>query len=168
MGRKILKFFKKKVTEIRSDRLYVVILKSIKMLAATLMGQQTRCLQGLGRQVLSPNSNKVPKNSLVPSQYLATTAINNHGSGDHVKMWSAERLVSVVQIPGLIVAFFCTVAVLHSHWGLEAIVVDYIRPSLFGGSTLIPNMAQSAVWLLSLATLAGLYYFNYTDVGIVN
>ena len=52
--------------------------------------------------------------------------------------------------------------------GLEAIVVDYIRPSLFGGSTLIPNMAQSAVWILSLATLAGLYYFNYTDVGIVN
>ena len=52
--------------------------------------------------------------------------------------------------------------------GLEAIVVDYIRPSLFGGSTIIPNMAQSAVWLLSLATLAGLYYFNYTDVGIVN
>ena len=56
------------------------------MLAATLMRQQSRCLQGLGRQVLSPNSNKVPKNSLVPSQYLATTAINNHGSGDHVKM----------------------------------------------------------------------------------
>jgi len=148
------------------------------MLAATLMRQQSRCLQGLGRQVLSPNSNKVPKNSLVPSQYLATTAINNHGSGDHVKMWSAERLVSVAQIPGLIVPFlwttpatdalFCTVAVLHSHWGLEAIVVDYIRPSLFGGSTLIPNMAQSAVWILSLATLAGLYYFNYTDVGIVN
>ena len=96
------------------------------MLAATLMRQQSRCLQGLGRQILSPNS-KVPKNSLVPSQYLATTAIKNHGSGDHVKMWSAERLVSVAQIPGLIVPFlwttpatdaiFCTVAVLHSHWG---------------------------------------------------
>ena len=24
-------------------------------------------------------------------------------------------------------ALFCTLAVLHSHWGIEAIVVDYIR-----------------------------------------
>ena len=37
-------------------------------------------------------------------------------------------------------ALFCTLAVLHSHWGVEAIVVDYIRPSLFGGSTFIPNL----------------------------
>ena len=51
--------------------------------------------------------------------------------------------------------------------GVEAIVVDYIRPSLFGGKTLIPNIAQGAVWLLSGVTLGGLYYFNYTDVGIV-
>ena len=50
---------------------------------------------------------------------------------------------------------------------MEAIVVDYIRPSLFGGKTLIPNIAQGAVWLLSGVTLGGLYYFNYTDVGIV-
>ena len=137
------------MTEIRSDRLYVVILKSIKMLAATLMRQQSRCLQGLGRQVLSPNSNKVPKNSLIPSQYLATTAVNNHGSGDHVKMWSAERLVSVVQIPGLIVPFlwttpatdalFCTVAVLHSHWGkyldydtTREGIIEIVRPGKKG------------------------------------
>ena len=46
-------------------------------------------------------------------------------------------------------------------------MVDYIRPSLFGGKTLIPNIAQGAVWLLSGVTLGGLYYFNYTDVGIV-
>ena len=37
-------------------------------------------------------------------------------------------------------AMFCTLAVLHSHWGIEAIVVDYIRPALFGGSTFIPNL----------------------------
>ena len=56
-------------------------------------------------------------------------------------------------------AVFCTLAVLHSHWGIEAIVVDYIRwgttttstlevsftchltrPVLFGGSTTIPNI----------------------------
>ncbi len=47
-------------------------------------------------------------------------------------------------------------------------MVDYIRPSLFGGSTVIPNITQGLVWLLSAITLGGLYYFNYTDVGIVN
>ena len=52
--------------------------------------------------------------------------------------------------------------------GIEAIVVDYVRPSLFGGSTVIPNIAQALVWALSVFTLGGLYYFNYTDVGLVN
>lgn len=55
-----------------------------------------------------------------------------------------------------------------SRLGIEAIVVDYIRPSLFGGSTTIPNIAQAGVWFLSAVTLGGLFYFNYTDVGIVN
>ena len=59
-------------------------------------------------------------------------------------------------------------SVLHSHWGVEAIVVDYIRPALFGGNTIIPNIAQALVWALSAFTLGALYYFNYTDVGIVN
>ena len=52
--------------------------------------------------------------------------------------------------------------------GIEAIVVDYIRPALFGGKTLIPNICQGAVWVLSAFTLGALYYFNYTDVGLVN
>jgi succinate dehydrogenase (ubiquinone) membrane anchor subunit len=47
-------------------------------------------------------------------------------------------------------------------------VVDYIRPVLFGGKTLIPNICQGLVWVVSAFTLGALYYFNYTDVGIVN
>ncbi|TRY76972.1 hypothetical protein TCAL_11561 [Tigriopus californicus] len=99
-------------------------------------------------------------------------------SSDHVKLWTAERLVSLGQIPAFILplmitnpvtdAIFCTLLVLHSHWGIEAIVVDYIRPSLFGGKTLIPNIAQGLVWVFSAVTLGALYYFNYTDVGVVN
>ena len=59
-------------------------------------------------------------------------------------------ICSFLQVPAVILPFlyttpltdalFCTLAVLHSHWGVEAIVVDYIRPSLFGGSTFIPNL----------------------------
>ncbi len=46
-------------------------------------------------------------------------------------------------------------------------MVDYIRPVLFGGKTLIPKICQGLVWVLSAVTLGGLYYFNYTDVGII-
>lgn len=142
------------------------------------MRQHSKCLAGLSRQILSQQTVKLPKNSLVPSQYLATSAVVKSGSGDHAKMWTAEKVVSLIQIPALVVPFmwttpvtdalFCTLAVLHSHWGVEAIVVDYIRPSLFGGKTLIPNICQGLVWFLSGLTLGGLYYFNYTDVGIIN
>merc|ERR1739842_204869 len=94
------------------------------------------------------------------------------------KMWSAERFVSLAQVPACIVPFvvttpltdamFCTLAVLHSHWGIEAIVEDYIRPSLFNGSTVIPNIAVGLVWALSAFTRGARDYFAYTDVGIVN
>eukprot|EP00093_Oithona_nana_P005953 05953.XXX_8684_9607_1 [CDS] Oithona nana genome sequencing. len=144
------------------------------MLATTLMRQQLRCMQNMviKKPLLTANGSLVGK-----QQLLATSAVNR-SSGDHVRMWTMERGVSVLQIPALIVPFihttfltdaiFCTLAVLHSHWGVEAIVVDYIRPSLFNGSTTIPNIAQGCVWALSIITLAGLYYFNYTDVGIIN
>jgi len=108
---------------------------------------------------------------------LSTTAVRASG-GDHVKLWTAERAVSALIIPGFIGPFLyttpatdallCTLSVLHSHWGVEAIVVDYIRPSLFGGSNVIPNLAQALVWALSAFTLGALYYFNYTDIGVVN
>eukprot|EP00088_Acartia_fossae_P019371 TRINITY_DN21304_c0_g1_i1.p1 TRINITY_DN21304_c0_g1~~TRINITY_DN21304_c0_g1_i1.p1 ORF type:complete len:160 (-),score=34.48 TRINITY_DN21304_c0_g1_i1:813-1265(-) len=119
----------------------------------------------------------IPSTQHLPVTSFSTT-LSKRSSGDHVKMWTAERLVSIAQIPICIVPFmwtnpindaiFCTLAVLHSHWGIEAIVVDYIRPSLFNGSTVIPNIAVSLVWALSAFTLGALYYFNYTDVGIIN
>jgi len=123
-------------------------------------------------QLLAASAAAVPSHKT----QLSTTAVR--ASGDHVKLWTAERAVSAIMIPGFIVPFMwttpamdallCTLSVLHSHWGVEAIVVDYIRPSLFGGSTVIPNMAQALVWALSAFTLGALYYFNYTDVGVVN
>merc|ERR1712029_915113 len=99
---------------------------------------------------------------------LSTTAVRS--SGDHVKLWTAERAVSAIIIPGFIGPFLYTTPLTDAilctfHWGVEAIVVDYIRPSLFGGSTVIPNLAQA---LVSALTLGALYYFNYADIGLVN
>ena len=100
------------------------------MLASSLMRQQIRCIQNVNKQALF----KAPKttSTLVPAQFLATTAVQR-SSGDHVKMWTAERAVSVAQIPALLVPFmwttpmtdaiFCTLAVLHSHWGKFSLVI---------------------------------------------
>ena len=95
------------------------------MLASSLFRQQAiRC----GLKNFNKNQtliSKIPKtsSSLIPSHFLATTAVQR--SGDHVKFLTAERFVSLEQIPALIVPFvwtnfgtdvaFCTLAVLHSH-----------------------------------------------------
>merc|ERR1712107_354485 len=85
------------------------------------------------------------------SDSLFATSSVRPSSGDHVKMWTAERAVSLAQVPACIVPFmyttpltdaiFCTLAVLHSHWGVEAIVVDYIRPA---SSVAAPSFLTSA------------------------
>lgn len=43
-------------------------------------------------------------------------------------------------------------------------VIDYVRPILFG--PLIPKISLVVVYILSAATLGGLLYFNYSDVGV--
>ncbi|KAL7645407.1 UNVERIFIED_CONTAM: hypothetical protein RMT77_003793 [Armadillidium vulgare] len=98
------------------------------------------------------------------------------GDQNHVMHWNAERILSLAllgTIPSAFVisnpvteyllAFLLTV---HAHWGIEAIVCDYVRSSVFGN--FIPKFAMALVYGLSSLTLGGLIYFIYTDVGIIN
>jgi succinate dehydrogenase (ubiquinone) membrane anchor subunit len=98
-----------------------------------------------------------------------------HSSGDHSKLWGIERMVSAgllalipaslaLPIPGADYALALAL-VAHVHWGVEAIVVDYIRPSIFGAT--IPKISVALLFMLSALSLSGLLYFNYTDVGMV-
>merc|ERR1712012_1488982 len=115
--------------------------KEIKMLATTLMRQQLRCMQNMvgKKPLLIGNGTLVPK----PRQFLATSAVNR-SSGDHVRMWTMERGVSVLQIPALIVPFIhttfwtdamsCTLAVLHSHWGKTCCPILHKRKAALSGS----------------------------------
>jgi succinate dehydrogenase (ubiquinone) membrane anchor subunit len=50
--------------------------------------------------------------------------------------------------------------------GIETIVVDYLRPKIVGAT--VAKMGVALVYLISAFTLGGLFYFNYSDVGIVN
>ena len=46
----------------------------------------------------------------------------------------------------------------------KAIVTDYVRPSIFG--PIIPKISVGLVYVLSVLSAAGLFIFNWTDVGI--
>lgn len=95
-------------------------------------------------------------------------------TGAHDGMWKAERYLSVGLLGTLPAAaiyphmmmdhFVALTLVAHTHWGLEAIVTDYIRPSVFGNT--IPKIAIALLYLSSSLALGGLCWFNYSDVGI--
>ena len=72
--------------------------------------------------------------TLVPARHFQTTASRASAGMDHGKLWTIERLVSLAQIPCFVVPFiatnpvtdaiFCTLLVIHSHWG-EILVNKY-------------------------------------------
>uniref|UniRef100_T1JMF3 Succinate dehydrogenase [ubiquinone] cytochrome b small subunit n=1 Tax=Strigamia maritima TaxID=126957 RepID=T1JMF3_STRMM len=109
--------------------------------------------------------------SLVPVRSQKSQAYKAH---DHRNLWTAEKVASFVLVPLLPLAIAAPSPILdysvaflvgmHTHWGLEAIVIDYIRPSIFGDT--IPKVSLGLLYLISAATVGGLCYFNYTDVGI--
>ena len=100
-----------------------------------------------------------------------TLSSNAH---DHSKMWVLEKAVSAGLLAVIPAAFIFPSPLLdyalalslvaHVHWGFEAIVVDYVRPVLFG--PVIPKVALGGLYVLSIVVLAGLFYLNYSDVGL--
>ncbi|XP_034833883.1 succinate dehydrogenase [ubiquinone] cytochrome b small subunit, mitochondrial-like isoform X2 [Maniola hyperantus] len=97
-------------------------------------------------------------------------------SQDHSKLWVIERVTSATLIPLIPLALIAPskildsalaiIMVAHSFWGLEAIAVDYVRASIFG--PVIPKIAIGLVYLISIATLGGLFYVITHDIGIAN
>lgn len=105
------------------------------------------------------------------SESVATSHGHNHSG-----IWKAERMLSLSLLGVVPVAFIfpsqimdsllVLSVVMHNHWGVEAMVVDYVRPSVFGA--VIPKLAIGGLYGFSIITLAGLFYFIFKDVGIVN
>lgn len=95
-------------------------------------------------------------------------------AGKHSTLWTVERAVSagLLAIVPAAIAFpsqpldviLAVSMVMHAHWGLEAVVTDYVRPILFGN--LVPKIAHIALLVFSVGTLAGLLYFIFNDIGI--
>jgi len=103
-------------------------------------------------------------------------SVRSCATGDHVKLWTAERALSAALlgvIPAAVLmptpameTLMALSLTLHSHWGVEAIVHDYIRPSVFGN--VIPKLSVVFVQFLSIMTFGSLCFFIYSDVGLIN
>ncbi|XP_034249583.1 succinate dehydrogenase [ubiquinone] cytochrome b small subunit, mitochondrial [Thrips palmi] len=126
-------------------------------------------LSGVSRQQLG-RTNQVQFFSVSPKSYSA-------GAGhSHSNLWTIERALSaalIVIIPAALASpnkLLDTIAavslVMHCHWGVEANVVDYIRPIIFGKT--IPKIALAGVYVLSIVTMAGLLQLIYNDIGFAN
>jgi succinate dehydrogenase (ubiquinone) membrane anchor subunit len=119
---------------------------------------------------------RVDASPILNKNFIESLGVRQSSHGSHSGLWTIERGVSAGLL-ALIPAAFMTnlpgmdyglalALVAHVHWGVEAIVIDYIRPNIFGAA--IPKIALLAVYLLSALSLGGLFYFNYTDVGVAN
>ncbi|XP_043937022.1 succinate dehydrogenase [ubiquinone] cytochrome b small subunit, mitochondrial [Protopterus annectens] len=126
-----------------------------------------RCL--LARPLVASGSNNKESPALLlsrihvsPNVYAVSKSASQH--------WRNEKALTVVLFSLFPAAFICpgpvvnyslsAVIALHSYWGLENIITDYVH----GSATF--KMAKVAILALSATTFAGLCYFNYSDVGI--
>ncbi|XP_057338372.1 succinate dehydrogenase [ubiquinone] cytochrome b small subunit, mitochondrial [Microplitis mediator] len=100
--------------------------------------------------------------------------IRSSSTGDHVRLWQLERIASaafIVLFPAcfllqnaVVDLLFSTLLVVHTHWGLEALIVDYARPAIVG--PILPKALMGLLYVISVATLAGLGALIYNGPGV--
>ncbi|XP_011315482.1 putative succinate dehydrogenase [ubiquinone] cytochrome b small subunit, mitochondrial [Fopius arisanus] len=115
------------------------------------------------------NSQKIGR-ALVPF----ANQLRASSTGDHVKLWQMERVVAaafIVLLPGILIVqnvvldgLFAALLVMHAHWGLEAVILDYARPAVVG--PVLPKILFAALYTMSIVTLAGLLALAYNGPGV--
>ncbi|KAJ8936609.1 hypothetical protein NQ314_012224 [Rhamnusium bicolor] len=136
----------------------------------------------LGSSTFSVNTTKpfsqllcqANRNLIASSKNKINLVATRGMSGDHSKMWTIEKIVSLSLLGVVPATFlvpntildnvFAVLVVAHFHWGLEACAIDYIRPIIFG--PVIPKLAIVLLYLISASTLGGLLYYNNNCIGI--
>ncbi|XP_014262073.1 succinate dehydrogenase [ubiquinone] cytochrome b small subunit, mitochondrial [Cimex lectularius] len=131
------------------------------------------------------NSSELLKKLSPPAQRVSltdalrpftTTSVKHSMGSDHGRMWSLEKYLSasMVVVAPLAVAFpnilfdliFAIATTMHVHWGVEAVVVDYVRPIIFG--KFIPKLSVMLVYVYSILLLFGLLNLTFRGKGIGN
>ncbi|XP_026332939.1 succinate dehydrogenase [ubiquinone] cytochrome b small subunit, mitochondrial isoform X2 [Hyposmocoma kahamanoa] len=95
---------------------------------------------------------------------------------DHSRLWVIERAVTAVMLGAIPAALIMpnkildsVVAILitaHSFWGLEAMVVEYLRVLVVG--EVVPKIAMAIVYILMVLQLGGLFYLIFNGGGMAN
>ncbi|XP_026666672.1 succinate dehydrogenase [ubiquinone] cytochrome b small subunit, mitochondrial isoform X2 [Ceratina calcarata] len=129
------------------------------------------------KQCLNYSTVNNGSNYLVPKTTIVSTQINRKlatVTGDHVRLWVFERLVSAglpITIPAalwtespILDGLMSLLVVMHTHWGLEAIIIDYARPSIVG--PVLPKILHLSLFILSAATLTGLFLLINNGPGV--
>ncbi|EDW83262.1 uncharacterized protein Dwil_GK22767 [Drosophila willistoni] len=114
--------------------------------------------------------------NVTPVSLMSAPCRMASSSSSHTALWTLERFVSAGLLAVIPAAFLAPSQVLdalmaisvviHTHWGVEAMVVDYLRPQVVGN--VVSKGAHAALIVLSVATLGGLFYFIKNDVGLAN
>ena len=97
----------------------------------------------------------------------SSATASSHNASLH---WNIERALAVgllAIIPGSLILesaatdyLLAASLTLHSHWGLQAILTDYVH-----GRTL-PKIVFAGLYAISALVFAGLCYFNFNDIGL--
>ncbi|CAH1365511.1 unnamed protein product, partial [Tenebrio molitor] len=98
------------------------------------------------KQYSSFNKNNVNLNVMLTKENNLLSPQMRLMSGDHSKMWPYKHLKFLL------------------FRGLEACVVDYVRPIIVGN--ILPKLTLGLLYLISATTLGGLIYYNVNDIGI--
>jgi len=144
-----------------------LLVRSSSKLPVLVSASRISCITATHSPVLSSNVN----NNVRP---ISVSPVRQSASGNHVTLWQAERLLSIGMLGIVPFSLACpsqtgdyllaVSLVMHSHWGLEAVVTDYVRENIFGG--FIPKAAHGLLLLFSAATLAGLCMMAYNNKGL--
>ncbi|KAH9642973.1 hypothetical protein HF086_013534 [Spodoptera exigua] len=119
-------------------------------------------------------SQQVLKYGSVRSFRTSPVSLSGEKPHDHSKLWVIEKGVAALMVPllplGLLIPnklFDSAIAILicaHSFWGLEAMVVEYVRVLLFG--PFLPKVAMGVVYFVTVTMLGGLFYLIFNDIGL--
>ncbi|KAG7297646.1 hypothetical protein JYU34_018358 [Plutella xylostella] len=155
-----------------------VFTQQLMRMASQATLTQTPRLLGNSTALAAPafkQTTTTPLLDAVRSLRTSAPRLSEKGS-DHAKLWVIEKSVTVAMLPliplglafpsKIIDAIVAVLITAHSFWGLEAIAVDYVRAAIFG--PFIPKVAIALVYLISIATLGGLFYIISHDVGLAN
>uniref|UniRef100_A0A6V7WW51 Succinate dehydrogenase [ubiquinone] cytochrome b small subunit n=1 Tax=Meloidogyne enterolobii TaxID=390850 RepID=A0A6V7WW51_MELEN len=115
-----------------------------------------------------------PINNVVASKMNNSTTTQSAAMGPHALQFKIERYLAAGMFPLLPAAYFIhgttmdlvlsAAIVMHSHWGLMAVVQDYARPIVVGER--LAKISPALVYITSTILLVGLLHYNLFDIGL--